>query len=184
MIIADLDSSPFTPRRWERLQTLALASSCDIGSLPSGFLNWPRPSRTSLSSPWPALRNWKANQAPLGSQTPVSESSLTQPPSDITPTAIRAKSLGTDTCRGAVDHLAVCAKLGGRPPDPRHQSGRPQAPDALPPSLIGMRAMSRGIQGRHQPSTAFAGSPDSDGSYRQWSKALMAMTSTDDLHSD
>ena len=83
-----------------------------------------------------------------------------QPLSDITLTATRPNSLGTDTCHSAVDYLAFFAELGGPPPDTRHQSGRPQAPDALPPSLIRMRAMSQGIQGRHQPSTTFAGSPN------------------------
>ena len=161
MTIADPDPSPLTPRKWERHQTLVLATSCDIGSLSCGFLNWPRPSAIGPSSPWPALRHWKANQAPSGSQTPVSESSLTLPPSDITLTALRAKSLGTDTCRSAVDYLAFCAEPGGRPPDLRHQFGWPQALDALPPLLITRSGMSRRIQGGHQPSTTFAGSPDS-----------------------
>ena len=43
MIIAGPDSSPLTPRKWEQHQTLALAKSCDIESLSSGFLNWPGP---------------------------------------------------------------------------------------------------------------------------------------------
>ncbi len=151
MIIAGPDSSPLTPRKSEQHQTLVLATRCDIGRLSSGYLNWPRPSAIRPASPWPALRYWKANQAPLGSQTPVSESSHTLPPSDITSTALRAKSLGTDACRSAVEYFAFCTGLGGRPPDLRRQFSRPQALDALPSSLMGMRGMSRGIRGGHQP---------------------------------
>ena len=76
---------------------------------------------------------------------------------------------------------AFAQNSAGLPPTFGHQFGRPQAPDALPSSLIGMRAMSRGIQGRHQPSTTFASSPDSAGSSSQWSKAIVTMTSTDEL---
>ena len=94
------------------------------------------------------------------------------------------ETLGTDTCRRTVEYLAFFAELGGRPPDLRHQFGRPQALDALPPSLIRRSGMSRGIQGGHQPSMTFAGSPDSAWSSCQWSKALMAMTSTDELRPD
>ena len=126
----------------------------------------------------------ESDPAPLSSQTPASEAPLTLPPSDITLTAPRAKSLGTATCRGAVDHLAFCAEPGVPPPDLRHQFGRPQALDALPPLLIRRSGMSQGIQGGHQSSTAFASPPDSDGSYRQWSKAIVAVTSTDELRSD
>ena len=117
--------------------------------------------RTGPLSSSPALRYWQANQAPLGSQTLAPAAPLTQPLSDITLTAPRAKSLGTDACRSAVEYFAFCAVPGGRPPDLRHQFGRPQALDALPSSLIGMRAISRGIQGRHQPSTTSVNSPDS-----------------------
>ena len=123
MIIAGPDSSPLTPRKWEQHQTLALAKSCDIGSLSSGFLNWPGPRGT-----WPLefladIAVLESDSAPLGSQTPASETPLTQPLSDITPTALRAKSLGPDTCRGAVEYLGFCAELGGPPPDLRHQFG-------------------------------------------------------------
>ena len=118
------------------------------------FSDLARPSGTGPSSPWPALRYWKANQASLGSPTPASEAPLSQPLSDIIPTAPRAKSLGTATCRGAGECLAFCAKLGGPPPDLRHQFGRPQALDPLPPSLIRRSGMSQGIQGKHQPFTA------------------------------
>ena len=82
----------------------------------------------------------------------------------------RAKLLGTDACRSAVECPAFCTGLGGRPPDLRHQFRWPQAPDALPPSLIGMRAMSRGVQGRHQPSPTSVSSPDSARSSWQWSR--------------
>ena len=73
-----------------------------------------------------ALRGWplefladiavlESDSAPLGSQTLAPAAPLTQPLSDITPTATRAKPLGPDTCRGAVESLAFCAELGGRP---------------------------------------------------------------------
>ena len=92
-----------------------------------------------------ALRDWplefladiavlESDSAPLGSQTPASEAPLTQPLSDITPTAPRAKPLVTATCHGAVECPGLCAELGGRPPDPGHQFGWPQALDALPPA--------------------------------------------------
>ena len=161
MIIADPDSSPLTLgsgsviRHW-RWPPAATSAVCHpvfrTGSGPQG---------SAPRVPGQALRHWKANQAPLGSQTPVSESSLTLPPSDITLPAPRAKSLGTDTCRSAVDYLAFCAESDGRPLDLRHQFGWPQALDALPPSLIRRSGMSRGIQGRHQPLTTFVSSPDS-----------------------
>ena len=184
LIIASPDSSPFTPRKWEHHQTPMLATSCGIGSLSSGYLTWPRSSGTGSSSSSLALRYWKANQAPLGSQTPVSESSLTQPPSHITLTALRAKSLGTDTCRSAVDYLAFCADLCRRPPDPPAPIRPAAGTCRTAPSLISRSGMFRGKQGKHQSSTAFASSPDSAGSYRQWSKAIVAMTSTDELRSD
>ena len=60
MIIAAPDSSPLTPRKWEQHQTLVLANSCDIGSLSSGFLNWPRPSGTGPLSSSQTLPYWKA----------------------------------------------------------------------------------------------------------------------------
>ena len=52
----------------------------------------------------------------------------------------------TDPCRRILEYLGLCAELGGRPLDFRHQFGWPQALDALPPSLIspwkcGLRAM-------------------------------------------
>ena len=79
----------------------------------------------------------ESDPAPLSSQTPASEAPLTQPLSDITLTAPRAKSLGTDKCCGAVDYLAFCAESDGRSPDLRHQFGWPQALDALPPASSG-----------------------------------------------
>ena len=116
MIIASPDSSPLTPRKWEQHQTLALATRCDIGSLVFRFSELAQVLRD-----WPleflaAIAVLESDPAPLGSQTPASEAPLSQRLSDINPTATRAKSLGTDTYRGAVDHLAFCAGLGGRPP--------------------------------------------------------------------
>ena len=88
MIIAGPDSSPLTPRKWEQHQTLVLATRCDIGSLSSGFLNWPRSSGTGPLSSSQTLPYWKAirHRWVLRHWRP-------QPLSDITPTATRQRRL-------------------------------------------------------------------------------------------
>ena len=179
MIIADSDSSPLTPWKWVQHQTLALATRCDIGSLSSGFLTWPGPRVPGrhCGTGKRIRRHWVLRHR--------SPSPLTRYPHQTLPRLHPAQSrlvLLRATVLLIISPFAQSP--AGLPLTPRHQSGRPQAPDALPPSLISRSGMFRGRQGKHQSLTAFASSLNSAGSYRQWPGAIVAMTSTDGLRSD
>ena len=88
--------------------------------------------------------------------------------------------LAVASCIGAASVIAVNI--------PSRSRGQTTMPPGPAPSLETPRdtrsGMSRGIQGGRQPSTTSAGSPDSAWSAWQWPRAIMAMTSTDELRSD